>query len=104
MAKFFFYGIPGSPSGFKIGVDRRGPVLDPDLQERKGSAALLEEIRSYMAIRFPAMAHARLHHHRICPYENSSDGNFCCRRSSGTTQRCVSGWWIRGMDSNMVLH
>ncbi len=74
--RVFFYGIPGSPSGFKIGVDRRGPVLDPDLRERKGSAALLEEIRSYMAIRFPALAHARLHHHRICPYENSSDGNF----------------------------
>lgn len=74
--KIFFYGIPGSPSGFKIGVDFRGPSLDPDLKERSGSPELLKTIREYLAMRFPALAKAKLHHHRICPYENSIDGNF----------------------------
>jgi len=73
--KVFFYGIPGSPAGFKIGVDRRGPRLDPD-GERSGSPELLKEVQQYLSMRFPAMAKARLHHHRICPYENSIDGNF----------------------------
>jgi glycine/D-amino acid oxidase-like deaminating enzyme len=74
--EIFFYGIPASPSGFKIGVDRRGPLLDPSSPHRQGSALLLEEIRAYLAMRFPSMADARLNHHRICPYENSPDGNF----------------------------
>ncbi|HQQ97363.1 MAG TPA: FAD-dependent oxidoreductase [Cyclobacteriaceae bacterium] len=74
--KVFFYGIPGSPSGFKIGVDRRGPPLDPNQKERIGSSTLSDEIRKYLAHRFPDLAQARIHHHRICPYENASDGNF----------------------------
>jgi glycine/D-amino acid oxidase-like deaminating enzyme len=75
--KDFYYGIPGNAQrGFKIGVDIRGEAFDPTNGERTLTAATLEKARQFIAHRFPKLKNAPLIEHRVCPYENSSDGNF----------------------------
>ena len=73
----FYYGIPGnSQRGFKIGVDRRGEPFDPTLGERVYNPAVLEHARKFISHRFPGLKNAPLVESRVCPYENSPDGNF----------------------------
>lgn len=73
----FYYGIPGSTQrGFKIGVDRRGAKFDPTSGERVLDPAVLEHARKFIAHRFPGLKDAPLVESRVCPYENSPDGNF----------------------------
>jgi glycine/D-amino acid oxidase-like deaminating enzyme len=74
--KDFYYGIPASPTGFKVGVDRRGEDFDPSQVDRTGSPDVLKHTREFLSHRFPALSQARLVEARVCPYENSSDGNF----------------------------
>jgi glycine/D-amino acid oxidase-like deaminating enzyme len=73
----FYYGIPGNAyRGFKIGVDKRGETFDPTSGERVFNENVLAKARSFMAHRFPALQNAPLVESRVCPYENSPDGNF----------------------------
>lgn len=73
----FYYGIPGnSQRGFKIGVDRRGEPFDPTLGERVHNPGVLEHARNFISHRFPGLKNAPLVESRVCPYENSPDGNF----------------------------
>lgn len=73
----FYYGIPGNTHrGFKIGVDRRGPVFDPTKDDRIGEPNVLEHARTFLAHRFPALKNAPVVESRVCSYENSRDGNF----------------------------
>ncbi len=73
----FYYGIPGNAyRGFKIGVDKRGETFDPTSGERIFNESVLAKARSFMAHRFPALENAPLVESRVCPYENSPDGNF----------------------------
>ncbi len=75
--KDFYYGIPGnSHRGFKIGVDRRGESFDPTNSERISNPEVLAHARSFIAHRFPGLKNAPLIESRVCPYENSPDGNF----------------------------
>ena len=75
--KHLFYGIPGNHwRGFKIADDTRGPVIDPTTMERQISAEGLAAARSYLRLRFPALADAPLAESRVCQYENSTDQNF----------------------------
>ena len=75
--KDFYYGIPGNVQrGFKIGVDRRGIDFDPTLGERLYNQEVLAHARSFISHRFPELKNAPLLENRVCPYENSSDGNF----------------------------
>jgi glycine/D-amino acid oxidase-like deaminating enzyme len=75
--KDFYYGIPGNASrGFKIGVDRRGEKFDPTTGERSINPEVLAHARKFIGHRFPALKHAPLIENRVCPYENSPDGNF----------------------------
>jgi sarcosine oxidase len=72
-----YYGFPDLESrGFKIAHDRHGESFDPDSGGRQTSAAGLEEIRAYLARRFPALATRPLVESRVCQYENSSNGDF----------------------------
>jgi glycine/D-amino acid oxidase-like deaminating enzyme len=72
-----YYGIPGNAGrGFKVGVDIRGPAFDPTHGERVYSPDVLEKARAFLAHRFPGLRHAPLLESRVCPYENSPDGNF----------------------------
>jgi len=73
----YYYGIPGNASrGFKIGVDRRGIDFDPTNGERVANPEVLEHARKFIAHRFPGLKDAPLVENRVCPYENSPDGNF----------------------------
>ena len=73
----FYYGIPGnSQRGFKIGVDRRGAPFDPTQGERVLNPEVLKHARNFISHRFPGLKNAPLVESRVCPYENSPDGNF----------------------------
>jgi len=75
--KDFYYGIAGNSNrGFKIGVDRRGEPFDPTHGERVLDPKVLQHARQFIAHRFPELKHAPLVESRVCPYENSPDGNF----------------------------
>lgn len=75
--KDFYYGIPGnSYRGFKLGVDIRGAAFDPTSGDRTVDPDVLLHARQFIAHRFPGLKDAPLVENRVCPYENSPDGNF----------------------------
>jgi glycine/D-amino acid oxidase-like deaminating enzyme len=75
--KDFYYGIPGNANrGFKIGVDIRGEAFDPTNGERVVNQKVLADARKFIEHRFPDLKNAPLVESRVCPYENSIDGNF----------------------------
>jgi glycine/D-amino acid oxidase-like deaminating enzyme len=75
--KDFYYGIPGNTyRGFKIGVDKRGEPFDSTTGDRTANAEVLAAARKFIAHRFPGLKNAPLVENRVCPYENSPDGNF----------------------------
>ena len=79
-----FYGIPDlEGTGFKIAIDRHGPVIDPDTMERSLTPAGIAEARAYIARRFPGLASAPLIGGRVCQYENSSNGDYLIDRFPG---------------------
>jgi glycine/D-amino acid oxidase-like deaminating enzyme len=75
--KDFYYGIPGNQyRGFKLGVDIRGSDFDPTLEDHIYTPETLSKGRRFIAHRFPDLTDAPLVESRVCPYENSPDGNF----------------------------
>lgn len=75
--KDFYYGIPGNANrGFKIGVDLRGEKFDPTTGERISNPQVLADARKFIEMRFPGLKGAPVVESRVCPYENSPDGNF----------------------------
>lgn len=73
----FYYGIAGnSQRGFKIGVDKRGDQFDPTTGDHTLNQRVLQHAREFLSHRFPDLIHAPLLESRVCPYENSPDGNF----------------------------
>ncbi len=75
--KDFYYGIPGNANrGFKIGVDKRGENFDPTTGQRVSNPLVLAEARKFIEMRFPGLKGAPVLENRVCPYENSPDGNF----------------------------
>jgi glycine/D-amino acid oxidase-like deaminating enzyme len=90
--KDFYYGIPGnSHRGFKLGVDIRGPEFDPTSGEHAYASPTLEKARTFISHRFPDLKHAPLIENRVCPYENSPDGNFILDLLPGTSNTFVLG-------------
>ncbi len=76
-----FYGLPDLENrGFKVALDRHGPAIDPDTADRNITPELLDEVRQFLALRFPAMKDAPLVETRVCQYENTCDGNFLIDR------------------------
>lgn len=72
-----FYGLPDLENrGFKVALDRHGIEIDPDSAERSITPELLNEVRHFLAERFPAMKDAPLIESRVCQYENTSNGDF----------------------------
>jgi monomeric sarcosine oxidase len=75
------YGMPDLESrGLKIALDRHGERVDPDTQSRLPSPQMAEEIRRYVARRFPALRDAPIVETRVCQYENTSSGDFLIDR------------------------
>lgn len=73
----FYYGIPGNTyRGFKIGVDKRGEPFDPTTGDRTANEHVLLKVRQFISHRFPDLKNAPLVENRVCPYENSPNGNF----------------------------
>ena len=73
----FYYGIPGnSHRGFKIGVDIRGEAFNPTSDDHIHNPETLRKARAFIAHRFPGLKNAPILESRVCPYENSPDGNF----------------------------
>ena len=71
------YGIPDLDAhGFKVGLDRHGPPIDPDTADRLVDGAAVATAREFLARRFPALAGAPLVDARVCQYENTSSGDF----------------------------
>lgn len=76
-----YYGIPDLDAcGFKVGVDRHGPAIDPDRDDRLVDAATVERVRAFFARRFPALAEAPLVDAHVCQYENTTHGDFVIDR------------------------
>jgi glycine/D-amino acid oxidase-like deaminating enzyme len=75
--KDFYYGIPANKGrGFKVGVDIRGPVFNPTSGNRLADAEVLAGVQRFLSRRFPGLKNAPVLENRVCPYENSPDGNF----------------------------
>jgi monomeric sarcosine oxidase len=71
------YGMPDLESrGLKIALDKHGERVDPDTQSRIVTPKEVDEIRRYVAYRFPALADAPIVETRVCQYENTSNGDF----------------------------
>jgi glycine/D-amino acid oxidase-like deaminating enzyme len=76
-----FYGIPDLDAlGFKVGIDRHGPSIDPEQFDRVVDPGLVETTRHWVGRRFPAMQGAPLVDARVCQYENTSSGDFVIDR------------------------
>jgi len=90
--KNFYYGIPGNAHrGFKIGVDLRGDTFDPTHDDRILTPESLQKARAFIGYRFPMLRDAPLLEHRVCPYENSPDGNFIFDVCPGTDNIILLG-------------
>ncbi len=75
------YGMPDLESrGLKIAVDRHGETVDPDTQSRIVTACEVDEIRRYVAYRFPALSNTPIAETRVCQYENTANGDFLIDR------------------------
>jgi len=79
-----YYGFPDLEGrGFKIAHDAHGPAMDPDTGDRTPSQGALDDVRAFMARRFPDLARRPLNEARVCQYENSSNGDFLIDRHPG---------------------
>jgi len=97
----FYYGIPGNAyRGFKIGVDKRGELFDPTQSERLPNPEVLAKARAFMTHRFPVLKNAPLIENRVCPYENSPDGNFIL----DTHPEADNCWFLGGGSGHGYKH
>jgi sarcosine oxidase len=75
------YGMPDIENrGLKIALDAHGVPVDPDTQSRVVSEKSAQEMRGYVARRFPALKDAPIAETRVCQYENTSNGDFLIDR------------------------
>ena len=75
------YGLPDlNGRGFKIGLDRHGPLTDPDTGERLPSPETLVSTRQLATKRLPALKNAQLLDARVCQYSNTWNGDFLIDR------------------------
>jgi glycine/D-amino acid oxidase-like deaminating enzyme len=77
-------GIYGTPDidgrGVRVGIDRHGPAIDPDRDDRIADPASVEKARGWLATRLPALADAPVVETRVCQYENTATGDFLIDR------------------------
>jgi glycine/D-amino acid oxidase-like deaminating enzyme len=75
------YGVPDLEGrGVKVGIDRHGPPIDPDHDDRIVDEQSVSVARRWLARRVPALADAPLVESRVCQYENTSSGDFLIDR------------------------
>lgn len=87
-----YYGIPSIEGrGVKVAPDWPGPIVDPDLHERRLSDERVEAARHYLRIRLPALAQQPVSEGRVCQYELTADTHFIIDRHPH-----IGGGWIVG--------
>jgi sarcosine oxidase len=86
------YGMPDIENrGLKIALDAHGAAVDPDTQSRVVSEKSAQQMREYIARRFPALGNAPIAETRVCQYENTSNGDFLIDRHPE-----VENAWLAG--------
>jgi glycine/D-amino acid oxidase-like deaminating enzyme len=87
-----WYGMPNLESrGLKIALDRHGEAVDPDTLLRVVTQEEVNEVREYVARRFPALRGAPIAETRVCQYENTSNGDFLIDRHPETENVWFAG-------------
>ncbi len=87
-----FYGMPSvERRGFKLAPDWPGPIVDPDLHDRRLSDERVDLARDYLARHFPAMAGQPVSEGRVCQYELTADTHFIIDRHP-----TVDAAWVVG--------
>lgn len=78
------YSVPAIDGrGFKLAVDKHGPLFDPETGDRNITNPTLATVRATLRKRFPVLANAPLVESRVCQYENTSNGDFLIDRHPG---------------------
>ncbi|MFV3128487.1 FAD-dependent oxidoreductase [Niveispirillum sp. KHB5.9] len=91
-SKDLHYGFPDIESrGFKIALDRHGPAIDPDVMDRRIDDQALQDVRDYLARRFPGLARRPLAEARVCQYENSDNGDLLIDRHPAWANAWIVG-------------
>jgi len=82
--------------GLKIALDKHGERVDPDTQSRNGDPGEVDEIRRYVAYRFPALADAPIVERgvRINPLSVLVQRNFSGRGFPGLAFHSIHHSWI----------
>jgi len=87
-----FYGIPAIDGrGFKVAPDSYGPPTDPDHLDRVIDPRSIEVTRTFVARRFPRLAHAPVVETRVCQYETTPDTHWVIDRHPD-----VENLWLVG--------
>lgn len=95
------YGMPDLEGrGFKIALDRHGVRVDPDTQSRMVTEQAAEEVRRYVARRFPDLRDAPIVETRVCQYENTSSGDFLIDRHP----EMENVWFVGGGSGHGFKH
>lgn len=66
--------------GVKVGIDTRGPLFEPDRDERIVDRQSIDQARAWLTRRTPALADAPIVESRVCQYENTASGDFLIDR------------------------
>ncbi len=75
------YGLPDIENrGFKVAIDRHGPIFDPDSGNRIVTANGLRAVQQYVTARLKGAGDAPVIETRVCQYENTSNGDFLIDR------------------------
>jgi len=77
MGERIMYGVADYDGrGFKLADDTREGAFDPSAADRQISKGKLEQVRTYLGHRFPALKGAPMTEARVCQYSNSPTGHF----------------------------
>jgi glycine/D-amino acid oxidase-like deaminating enzyme len=95
------YGMPDLEGrGLKIALDRHGVRVDPDMQSRIVTPEETEQVKRYVARRFPALRDAPVVETRVCQYENTSSGDFLIDRHP----KMENVWFVGGGSGHGFKH
>jgi sarcosine oxidase len=75
------YGMPGNAHrGFKVADDTQGPPFEPTDGDRTPTASALEDVRTLLRRRFPALSEAPVLGAEVCQYEVTPDTHYLVDR------------------------
>jgi sarcosine oxidase len=96
-----FYAVPDiEGKGLKFGLDRHGPAIDVDRDDRLISPETFAVIRELVGRRLPALRDAPIVGTEVCAYENTSNGDFVIDRHPELT----NVWLVGGGSGHGFKH